>query len=90
MYEGLVESVFKFIYCWFILHNESKWQSHLAATFAPNSGRQHNEAAGGQAVEASKDGTLPPKISRPIGRDKARKMRSSSTSSNSTASLEVL
>jgi hypothetical protein len=25
MYEDLVGSVFKFIYCWFILRNENKW-----------------------------------------------------------------
>jgi hypothetical protein len=57
--------------------------------FAPKSW-QHNEAAGGQAVEVNKDDTLPPKISRPIGKVKAKKMRNSSTSSNSTACLEVL
>jgi hypothetical protein len=89
MYDGLVGSVFKFIHCWFILCNESKWQAHLTTTFAPNAG-EHKEVVGGQAEEANKDVTLPPKISRPIGRDKAKKMRSSSTSSNSTACLEVL
>jgi hypothetical protein len=89
MYEGLVGSVFKFIYCWFILRNESKWQAHLAAMFAPNAG-EHKEAIGGKAEEDNKDDTLPPKIFRPIGKDKAKKMRRSSTSSNSTACLEVL
>jgi hypothetical protein len=39
--------------------------------------------------EGSKDGALPLRISRPMGRDKAKKVRSSSAS-NSSACLEVL
>jgi hypothetical protein len=39
--------------------------------------------------EMSKDDTLPPIISRPMGRDKAKKMCSSSVSNSSTC-LEVL
>jgi hypothetical protein len=86
MYEGLVGIVFKFIHCWFILCKESKWKPHVMATIAPNGG-ESKEGTGGQAEEASKDDTLPPKISRPIGRDKAKKMR---RSSNSIACLDVL
>jgi hypothetical protein len=42
-----------------------------------------------KTLEGSKDDTLPSRITRPMGRDKAKKLRSSS-SSNSLACLEVL
>jgi hypothetical protein len=42
-----------------------------------------------KAGEVSKDNTLPPRITRPMGRDKAKKLRSSSVSKSSTC-LEVL
>jgi hypothetical protein len=92
MYQGLVKSVFKFIHCWLILRYEHKWQAHLIDMSTPND-KEHSEtlqATEVQAVEAMKDKTLPPKISRPIGRDKAKRMKTSNTASNSTAFLQVL
>ena len=31
MYEGIVESTFKFIHCWYMLRNEMKWNEWLAS-----------------------------------------------------------
>ncbi|PVH37825.1 hypothetical protein PAHAL_5G099100 [Panicum hallii] len=92
MYQGLVKSAFKFIHCWLILRYEHKWQAHLIAMSTPKDKERSEtlQATKVQAVEATKDKTLPPKISRPIGRDKAKRMKPSNTASNSTAFLQVL
>ncbi|KAG2592312.1 hypothetical protein PVAP13_5NG550600 [Panicum virgatum] len=82
MYEGIVESTFKFIHCWYMLRNEMKWNEWLASMSASN-GEQSTELA-----KASTDATLPPRIDRPNGRDRAKKPRTSSTASS--ACLEVL
>ena len=82
MYEGIIESTFKFIHCWYMLRNEMKWNEWLASMSASN-GEQSTEPA-----KASTDATLPPRIDRPNGRDRAKKPRTSSTASS--ACLEVL
>jgi hypothetical protein len=66
--------------------------SSIAGSFYATSinGSETLQATEVQAVEATKDKTLPPKISRPIGRDKAKRMKPSNTASNSTAFLQVL
>jgi len=83
MYEGIVGTTFKFIHCWFILRNEMKWNEWLVTASASN------EEPAVQPVEENIDPTLPPRIDRPNGRDKAKKARNS-TSSSSSACLEVL
>ena len=82
MYEGIVESTFKFIHCWYMLRNEMKWNEWLASMSASN-GEPSTEPA-----TANADATLPPRIDRPNGRDRAKKPRTSSTASS--ACLEVL
>jgi hypothetical protein len=83
LYSDVVESQYRFLHCWFILRHEYKWNSYLASLCTPNA--KVAEKAG----EVSKDNTLPPRITRPMGRDKAKKLRSSSVSKSSTC-LEVL
>ena len=82
MYEGIVDSTFKFIHCWYMLRNEMKWNEWLASMSASN-GEPSTEPA-----TANADATLPPRIDRPTGRDRAKKARTSSTASS--ACLEVL
>jgi hypothetical protein len=84
MFEGIIGSPFKFLHCWFILRNEMKWNSQLATMHAQRSG----DAAEG--VEAKVDPTLPPRMERPVGRDRAKKQRSNTQSSSSSACLKVL
>jgi hypothetical protein len=83
LYSGVVESQYRLLHYWFILHHEYKWNSYLASLSTPNV--DNAEKAG----EVSKDDTPPPRITRPIERDKAKKLRSSSASNSSTC-LEVL
>ena len=83
MYEGIIGTTFKFIHCWYILRNEMKWNEWLASMSASN------EDPHVQHAEENLDPTLPPRIARPVGRDKAKKAHSSTTSSSS-ACLEVL
>ena len=83
MYEGIIETTFKFIHCWYILRNEMKWNEWLASMSASN------EDPHVQPAEENLDPTLPPRIARPVGRDKGKKARSS-TASSSSACLEVL
>jgi len=83
MYEGIIGTTFKFIHCWYILRNEMKWNEWLASMSASN------EDPHVQPAEENLDPTLPPRIARPVGRDKAKKAHSSTTSSSS-ACLEVL
>jgi hypothetical protein len=85
MYAGILESSYRFVHCWLILRHENKWNTFLASLSTPN-----NAENDGKTVEGSKEDTLPARIERPMGRDKAKKQRSSSSSSNSTACLEVL
>lgn len=83
MYEGIVGTSFKFLHCWYLLRNEMKWNEWLASLSACN------EESLVQPIEANIDATLSPRIARPVGRDKAKKARSI-TSSSSSACLEVL
>jgi hypothetical protein len=83
LYAGVVENQYRFLHCWFILHHEYKWNSYLVSLSTPNAESVDKTA------EGSKDDTLPSIITRPIGRDKSKKMRSSSAL-NSLACLDVL
>ena len=83
MYEGIIGTTFKFIHCWYILRNEMKWNEWLASMSASNEGPHV------QPAEENLDPTLPPRIARPVGTDKAKKA-CSSTASSSSACLEVL
>jgi hypothetical protein len=50
--------------------------------------QRNGDAAEG--VEAEADPTLPPRMERPVGRDRAKKQRSNTQSSSSSACLEML
>jgi hypothetical protein len=86
MYEGIIGCQFKFVHCWLMLRNEAKWNNWLASLSSPSNAQE------GRPADATEDETLPPKIAKPIGRDRAKKQRTSSDSSNSKSSacLEVL
>src|ERR1041384_5291632 len=70
-----------------MLRNEMKWnnymQSHNAQANAGSSEQVNNETT-------PADGTLPARIERHMGRDTAKKQRSSTSSSSSSACLELL
>jgi hypothetical protein len=83
MYGGILENPYRFLHCWLILRHENKWNTLLASLSTLN-----NAENGSKIVEASKEDTLPARIERPMRKDKAKKLRSSSTS-NSTSCLEV-
>jgi hypothetical protein len=83
LYSGVIESHYRFLHCWFILHHEYKWNSYLASLSTPNAENVE------KTTEGKKDDTLPSRITRPMGRDKAKKLCSSGAS-NSSACLEVL
>jgi hypothetical protein len=84
MFEEIVGSPFKFLHCWFILCNEAKWNAHLTTMH----GQKDGDATEG--VQAEGDPTLPPRMERPMGRDRAKKQRSNTQSSSSLACLEEL
>jgi hypothetical protein len=86
MYEGIIGCQFKFVHCWLMLRNEAKWNNWLASLSSPSNAQE------GRPADATEDETFPPKIAKPIGRDRAKKQRTSSDSSNSKSSacLEVL
>jgi hypothetical protein len=84
MYAGILESPFKFLHCWLILRHEHKWNTFLASLTKPIVEAQE------QTPETVKDHTLPKKVERPMGRDKAKKLHSSSSASSSTACLEMI
>jgi hypothetical protein len=84
MYEGIVEHPFKMIHCWYMLRNEMKWNTYLQSVSAASAVPQDNPPA------PVLDDTLPARIERPMGRDKAKKQCSGTSSSSSSACLEVL
>jgi hypothetical protein len=83
LYAGVIESQYMFLHCWFILRHEYKWNSYIGSLSTPNADNAK------KVSEMSKDDTLPPRITRPMGSDLAKKMCSSSASNSSTC-LEVL
>lgn len=83
MYEGIVEHPFKLIHCWYMLRNEMKWNTYLQSVSAASAVPQDNPPA------AVLDDTLPTRIERPMGRDKAKKQRSGTSSSSSFSSLHT-
>jgi hypothetical protein len=82
MYEDEEGSPFRFVHCWLLLRNENKWTSFVD----PGT----NGEAGEDSQPPIDDGTLPPRMEKPVGRDKAKKQRSGNASSQSSACLEVL
>jgi hypothetical protein len=89
LYSGVIESQYRFLHCWFILRHEYKWNSYLASLLTPNDVKTNGTDNAEKVGKLSKDDTLPPRITRPMGRDKAKKLCSSSASNSSTC-LEVL
>jgi hypothetical protein len=76
MYAGILESPFKFLHCWLILKHEHKWNTFLASLTKPIAEAQE------QTPEMVKDHTLNKRVESPIGRDKAKKLHSSSSASS--------
>jgi hypothetical protein len=79
--------------CMVILRKEQKWNEFLAEKWAPNS-----KVAEGAATPPDGDGTqfspidvnATPNFVRPMGRDKAKRLHTSSSGASSSACLEVL
>jgi ABC-type protease/lipase transport system fused ATPase/permease subunit len=82
MHARILESPFKFLHCSLILRHEHKWNTFLARLTKPIAEAQE------QTSEMVKDHSLPKKVERPMGRDKAKKLHSSNNASSSTACLE--
>jgi hypothetical protein len=83
MYAGILESLFKFLHCWLILGHEHKWNAFVACLTKPIAEAQE------QTPKKVNNHTMPERVERPMGRDKAKKLHSSSASS-SKACLEML
>ena len=96
LHEGVMKHAFKFLHCRFILRREQKWNEFLAERFK----RKPKSAAPGVGVmtdggpadgsQASPMEELSPDFVRPMGRDRAKKLRTSSSTGSSAACLEVL
>lgn len=80
LFDGLHKTTFKFMHCWLLLRNEQKWSEHYTSMC----GGEPDTEPGKTNIDA----TLPARIERPVGRDKAKKARSNNSSSS--ACLEVL
>jgi hypothetical protein len=95
MYAGIAGSPFKLIHCWLILHHSAKWNDWLAKEW--NKGTKDKasvqdvtqDSPGASGQEGTGGSNVP---TRPIGRDKAKRLRTSpaGSSSSSSAYIDVL
>jgi hypothetical protein len=85
MFQDLVGYSFPYYHCWLMLRNEKKWCDWLATvTGKDNASKVSGEEAAPKFAPTSAE-------ERPMGRDKAKKLkRATSESASSTACLEVL
>jgi hypothetical protein len=93
MFEGMHKKQFRFMHCWYMLHREVKWTTWLSSCETPhnNTGNVNVNETGSQAKQGEdKFGSPSDTFVRPMGRDRAKKARSTSTSSNSTACMESM
>jgi hypothetical protein len=85
MFQDLVGYSFPYYHCWLILRNENKWCDCLAYL----SVKDKDNKSSGEEAAPKMDPTSTEE--RPIGRDRAKKLkRAASESASSTACLEVL
>ncbi|XP_025798694.1 uncharacterized protein LOC112878676 [Panicum hallii] len=92
MFEGLEKSQFKFLHCWILLRKEHKWLCWLAEERAELAANP-TEAGDGTSMDPIKVISEAPKFSRPMGHDRAKRLRGSpgvGSSASSTACLDVL
>ncbi|OEL35291.1 hypothetical protein BAE44_0003690 [Dichanthelium oligosanthes] len=86
-YEVIVGTKFKFLHCWYLLRGESKWQDALSALLEDRKGKGKASAS----TTAAPSETVGSVEGRPIGRDRAKKLRSGDGGdSSSSTCLEVL
>lgn len=93
MFEGMHKNQFRFMNCWYMLRREVKWTTWLSSCETPhnNTGNVNVNKTGSQAKQGEdKFGSPSDTFVRPMGRDRAKKARSTSTSSNSTACMALL
>ncbi|OEL38669.1 hypothetical protein BAE44_0000313 [Dichanthelium oligosanthes] len=85
---ALVGKSFQFMHCWHILRHQKKWQYWVQG----KSDEPLLMGVGGSASNDNIGNVANPESGQPIGRDSAKKQRSSEqvTSSDSSACLEVL
>ncbi|OEL27022.1 hypothetical protein BAE44_0011959 [Dichanthelium oligosanthes] len=86
-FEGVVHRRFNLLHCWSILRTERKWQDTLSAKVKEHRGK--GKASASASAPGSESGAACE--GRPIGRVRAKKLRSGEGgSSSSSACLEVL
>lgn len=93
MFEGMHKKQFRFMHCWYMLRREVKWTTWLSSCETPhnNTGNVNVNETGSQAKQGEDEfGSPSDTFVRPMGRDRAKKARSTSTSSNSTACMALL
>jgi hypothetical protein len=94
MYAGIVGNPFKLIHCWLILRHLSKWNDWLAKEWQKGTKKASvqdvSQGSPGASVQDGTEGSTVP--TRPIGRDKAKRLRTTpaGTSSSSSAYIDVL
>ncbi|OEL30719.1 hypothetical protein BAE44_0008260 [Dichanthelium oligosanthes] len=86
-YEAIVGTKFKFIHCWVLLRGERKWQDALPAILEDRKGKGKASASTSDAPSE----TVGSAQGRPIGRDRAKKLRSGDGSDSvNSACVDVL
>jgi hypothetical protein len=91
MFEGLEKSQFKFLHCWILLRKEHRWLCWLAEKRAELAANP-TDAGDGTNMDPIKVISEAPKFSRPMGRDRGKRLRGSpgvGSSASSSACLEV-
>jgi len=91
MYEALIKKPYRFLHCWLMLRHEMKWNAWLASLDATATDQVEPAQDGNRDARGNNE-TVPEPIVRPMGRDRTKKLRSSTTAtaSNSTACIEML
>ncbi|OEL30790.1 hypothetical protein BAE44_0008191 [Dichanthelium oligosanthes] len=88
-FEGVVKRSFHYMHYWYILRSERKWLDKLSGKEEERSKGKGTTAASASAQGSGTGGGE--EEGRPIGRDRAKKLRSGEGgSSTSSANLEVL
>jgi hypothetical protein len=92
MFESMHKKQFRFMHCWYMLRQEVKWTTWLSSCETPhNTGNVNVNETGSQARQGEDQfGSPSDTFVRPMGRDRAKKARSTSTSINSTACMAML
>lgn len=84
LFEKVIGSTFNFMHCWLMLKDDLKCTTQLARASA------NLESNKETTQKQPTDQMLPPKMTKPLGWDRAKKQRSNVSSSASTQCLKVL